>query len=175
MRKALLLLAATLLITLPVGPAHAVAQADPNDSDGQLDVRAIGGTYNDSTGTLTIKTREGWGCKFLRRGIMTSLKWYFDDKDDGDTDLIGTFVCTTPNKNPTLVFNLHGPDSGNHYESLPTKRANRRTVRVTFPRDLTEIDSKHLSMWAKSKDGISSGCDDECPDRAPDEGAMSLY
>jgi hypothetical protein len=38
-------------------------------------------------------------------------------------------------------------------------------VKTRFPFDLTEIKGNHVTVWAKSKDGITGGCDDGCPDK----------
>jgi hypothetical protein len=177
MRRAVLLITTIALIAMPLGHAGAASQTDPNDSDGQQDIRLTALHYNDSTGTMTLrlKTQQVWGCKFLRQGIKTSLNWYVDDGEDGDNDLTGKFVCVTPNKNPKLIFKLQGNDSGNNYEALKATRPNHRTVVVKMPTDLTEFESDHASVHARSSDAITEGCDPACTDRAPDTGGMRIY
>lgn len=177
MRKALLLLTTVALVALPLASAGAAFHSDPNDSGGRLDVKAYALHYDSGTGVLTLKlkTYEGWGCKYLRSGIMTSLNWYFDDGMDGDVDLTGKFVCVSVQKHPKLVFKLHGNDSGNNYEALTAKRPNHRSVTVKMPTDLTEFESDHASAHARSTDGIAGGCDTGCPDRAPDTGGAQIY
>ena len=177
MRKLALVLTTTLVALVLGTSARAAFMADANDSDGRLDVKAYALHYDSGTGVLTlkVKTYEGWGCKFLRSGVMTSLNWYFDDGEDGDADLTGKFVCVNANKKPKLVFKLHGNDSGNNYELINAKRPNRRSVVVKMPTDLTEFESDHVSAWAKTRDGITEGCNDACPDRAPDSGGTRIY
>ena len=177
MKNIVLALVVMCLALLPLSGAGAAFHADPNDSDGRLDMKALGLHYDSGTGVLTlrIRTREVWGCKFLRSGIKTSLNWYFDDGADGDVDLTGKFVCLQPNKDPRLAFKLHGNDSGNNYELINAKRPNHHTVVVKMPTDLTEFESEHASASARSTDGITEGCDDNCPDRAPDSGGYTIY
>jgi hypothetical protein len=177
-RSAALAFALTLVVSLLASPASAAEQAeDPNDTGGQLDIRLISfkGAAGAS-GTVKIKTQNPWGCKYLRQGVKTSLNWYFDDGEDGDNDLIGKFVCINANSNnPKLILKLHGPDSDNHYEPVPAKKPDKKTVKATFPFDLAEFESEHASAHARSSDAIGEGCDPKCVDRAPDTGGMRLY
>jgi hypothetical protein len=177
MKKIVLTFVALALALMPLSSAGAARHKDPNDSNGLLDMRALGLVYDSGTGVLTLKirTQQTWGCKFLRSGVKTSLNWYFDDGADGDVDLTGKFVCVEPNKDPQLAFKLHGNDSGNNYELITAKRPNHKTVVVKMPTDLAEFESDHASASARSTDGISEGCDDKCPDRAPDSGGYTIY
>ena len=172
MKKALLVLVSVLLAVVPLGGASAKTLTDPNDSSGLLDIETISLHYDSSTGVLTLQTWHGWGCKALRRGVKTSLKWYFDGKSDGDTDLVGKFICVSPNKSPHLVLKLHGTETGNNYELVPARKLDRRTVKTRFPFDLTEIKGNRITVWAKSKDWITGGCDDGCPDKT---GKLSVH
>jgi hypothetical protein len=169
-------LAVVLVLSILAPPAAAAKEEDPNDAGGKLDIRLISFKGQaGGTGTVKLRTQNPWGCKFLRRGVMTSLNWYFDDGEDGDNDLIGKFVCVNANSdNPKLILKLHGPDSDNTYEPVPAKKPDKKTVKVTFPFDLAEFESDHASAHARSKDAISQGCD-VCVDRAPDTGGMTLY
>ncbi|MDQ3878389.1 MAG: hypothetical protein M3290_08600 [Actinomycetota bacterium] len=145
---------------------------DPDDAGGFLDIATIAyhGTRH-STGTLTIKTYEGFSCNYLKPGRDAYLKWLFDDGKDGDFELVGKFVCRS-NK---LYMDLRGKKSGNNYEPIKAKRKNARTTKVTFPFDLPEMKSRHLGLVAKSKDGVNAACDPVCLDRAPDSGEMPAY
>ncbi|MFN2593733.1 MAG: hypothetical protein ABR579_02450 [Actinomycetota bacterium] len=159
--------------TPALGSSHASASAtDPDDADGFLDIASIAyqGTPH-STGTLTIKTYEGYSCNYLKASRNAYLKWFLDDGKDGDFELVGKFVCRS-NK---LYMDLRGKKSGNHYEPIRAKRKNAKTTKVTFPFDLSEMKSKHLGAVAKSKDGVNASCSTPCLDRAPDDGEMSLY
>jgi hypothetical protein len=177
MRKLISVALTVLVVAVLAAPASGATAADPNDSDGILDVQKIASAYDSSTGVLTLKLRtfHGWGCRYLRQGVKTSLNWYLDDGEDGDNDLTGKFVCVNANKDPQLIFKLHGNDSDNRYESLKATRPNHHTVKVKMPTDLTELESDHVSVHARSTDAINEGCDPACTDRAPDTGGMRVY
>ena len=178
MRRLVTVAFASLLVLSLLAPAASAKEtaSDPNDSDGRLDIVEI--SFKGAAGatsTVKLKTQNPWGCKFLRQGVKTSLNWYFDDGEDGDNDLIGKFVCVNAGSaKPKLIMKLHGPDTGNHYEPVPAKKPNKKTVKATFPFDLAEFESDHASAHARSKDAITEGCD-VCVDRAPDTGGLSLY
>ena len=159
------------VVAAPALGAH-VSATDPDDVEGFLDVAQIAyrGTPH-ATGTLTIKTYEGFSCNYLKASRDAFLKWLFDDGNDGDFELVGTFVCRS-NK---LYLDLHGKKSGNNYEPIRAKRKNARTTKVTFPFDLTEMKSKHLGLVVRSKDGVNTACSPACRDRAPDTGEMQAY
>ncbi|HEY7874851.1 MAG TPA: hypothetical protein VIG64_06980 [Actinomycetota bacterium] len=170
---------ALLLIASILAPPAAAAKetaTDPNDTGGRLDIVELSFKGEaGGTNTIKLKTQNPWGCKFLRQGVKTSLNWHFDDGEDGDNDLVGKFVCVNANSNdPELVLKLHGTDSNNNYDPVPTKRPDKKTVKVTFPFDIGEFESEHASAHARSKDAISEGCD-VCVDRAPDTGGLTLY
>lgn len=160
-------------------PAHAVASSrvDPaGDVPGPLDIVRIAFRGDPgSLGTFTIRTSKRWRCAFLRRNVMTDLQWRFDGDADGDIDLVGRFSCVRVAEERRLVFQLRGLDSGNRYEPVRAKRPDRRTVRVRFPLDLTEIDGPHLRAVARSSDAITEGCETACRDRAPDKRKFRVY
>ena len=177
MRKLMLVALSVLVVAVFSGPAGGTTASDPNDADGVFDMEKIGIVYDSGTGVLTLKIRtfHGWGCRYLRQSQETALNWYFDDGEDGDNDLIGKFVCVKAGKNPTLIFKLHGTDSGNNYESLKAKRPNHHTVTVKMPTDLTELEAEHMRVHARSSNGVDDGCDSTCVDRAPDTGGVRAY
>lgn len=177
MRKLILVSLSALLVAVYSAPANAAASSDPNDAGGRLDMKKIASVYDTGTGVLTLRVRtfHGWGCRYLRQGLKTSLNWYFDDGEDGDNDLTGKLVCVNAGKDPQLIMKLHGNDSGNNYESLKATRPDHHTVKVKMPTDLTELESEHLSVHARSMDAIDEGCDPACTDRAPDSGGMRVY
>ena len=168
-------LAAALIVVLSLFPIAAVMAAerrDPKDADGRLDIVLIVATGDKGeVGHLTIRTEDRWRCRYLKRSRNTSLKWLFDDRRDGDTDLIGRFVC----RKGRLSFNLRGPDTGNHYEPLKVRRPNRRTTKVNVPFDLAEFEGAHMGVAARSKDGEAPACETPCVDRAPNMGTMRVY
>jgi hypothetical protein len=151
-------------------PAWAVNRGDPNDSDSQLDIRLISVNGDSGGGAMTIRTFERWHSRYLRDARPTNLRWLFDDGDDGDIDLIGTFRRT----NGRLLFFLNGTDTGNHYEPIRARRPDPKSVRVRFSFDIAELRSRNLSVLARS---FSAGGDcpvDKCRDRAPNTGRMDV-
>ena len=166
------LLSSLALVVALAPPALAVEQEDPADTGLNLDISLIKFVEDpEDVGTLTIKTHSGWKCRALRPAAKTSLKWFFDGSGSNEWDLVGSFVC----RDGTLVFELRSTDGSNQYEPLVAEKPNRRTVRVTMPLDLTELDSNNLDLIAKSKDVSGETCIEDCVDRAPDEGRMKAY
>ena len=166
------LLSSLALIVALAPPAFAVEQEDPADSGLKLDVSLIKFVEDpEDVGKLTIKTHSGWKCPALRPAAKTSLKWFFDGSGNNEFDLVGSFVC----RNGTLVFELRSTDGSSQYEPIVAQKPNRRTVRVTMPLDLAELDSNNLDLIAKSKDTSGETCIEDCVDRAPDEGRLKAY
>jgi hypothetical protein len=155
-----------------VPAALAVERDDPADSGLKLDISLIKFVEDpEDVGKLTIKTHSGWKCRALRPAAKTSLKWFFDGSGNNEFDLVGSFVC----RRRTLVFELRSADGNNNYEPIVAQKPNRRTVRVTMPLDLPELDSENLDLIARSKDTSGETCIEDCVDRAPDEGRMKAY
>jgi hypothetical protein len=172
MRRLCVLLSSLALLVALAPPALAVEQEDPADSGLDLDISLIKFVEDpEDVGTLTIKTHSGWRCRALRPAAKTSLKWFFDGSGNNDFDLVGSFVC----RDGTLVFNLRSTDGSSQYEPIVAQKPNRRTVKVTMPLDLPQLDSQNLDLIAKSKDASGETCIEDCVDRAPDEGRMKAY
>ena len=150
--------------------ALAISRGDPNDSESRLDIRQISENARPRRGgALTIRTFGRWRSRYLRDALPTNLSWKFDDRDDGDFDLIGRFRFT----DGALRFFLRGTDSGNVYEPLRVTRRDRKSARVRFSFDIAELQSNRLSVIAKSFDA-GANCPDPCRDRAPDTGRMDV-
>lgn len=175
----LLALSVVLGAVLVSAPAQALtsSRTDPaNDVPGPLDIVRIAFRGDPgSLGAFTIRTSERWGCAFLRREVKTDLQWRFDGDADGDIDLVGRFTCLQTPDGRRLIFMLRGIDSGNRYEPVRATRPDRRSVRVRFPLDLTEIDGPHLRAVVRSSDAITEGCAETCVDRAPDIRKFRVY
>ena len=164
-------IAVGMALMVPSSPAWAISRGDPNDSDSRLDIRLISEHASPNPGGgLTIRTFRRWRSRYLRDRLPTNLKWKFDDGDDGDWDLVGRFRFT----HGALRFFLRGTDSGNVYEPIRARRPDRKTVRVRFAFDITELRSNRLSVVAKSFDGGPDCSGDPCKDRAPDTGRMDV-
>ena len=173
MRSRLFVLLSSLAVVGALAPpALAVEQEDPADSGLKLDIALIKFVEDpEDVGKLTIKTHSGWKCRALRPAAKTALKWFFDGSGNNDWDLVGSFVC----RDGTLVFELRSTDGSNQYEPIVATRPNRRTVKVTMPLDLPELDSENLDLIAKSKDTSGETCIEDCVDRAPNKGRMKAY
>jgi hypothetical protein len=151
-------------------PAWAISRGDPNDSDSQLDIRLISINGDSGGGSMTIRTFERWHSRYLGDARRTNLRWLFDDGDDGDVDLIGTFRHT----NRRLRFFLKGTDTGNRYEPIRARRPDRKTVRVRFSFDIAELRSGNLSVSARSSSAEADCPVDKCRDRAPNTGRIDV-
>lgn len=172
-RRRSFVLASSFALVFALAPAAlAVEQDDPADSGLKLDISLIKFVEKpDDVGRLTIKTHSGWKCRALRPAAKTSLKWFFDGSGDKDFDLVGSFVC----RRGTLVFELRSTDGSSSYEPIVARKPNRRTVKVTMPLDLPQLDSQNLDLIAKSTDKSGVTCIEDCVDRAPDKGRMKAY
>jgi Right handed beta helix region len=146
---------------------------DPNDTGGRLDIAVLRGTGGrHGTGHFKIETQRRFGCRTLKLGKPNRLELLFDDRRDGDADLIGKFRCSKGH----WTLRLHGPSSGNHYEALHATRPNRHTLKVTVPLDLRELKGTHMGVYARSKDATAPGCRAQsCRDRAPKAGSLKVY
>ncbi|MDQ4025963.1 MAG: hypothetical protein M3217_10840 [Actinomycetota bacterium] len=165
-------LLATALVVALAAPAFAVKRQDPADSGLSIDISLIKFVEDpEDVATLTIRTHSAWKCRELRPAAKTQLKWLFDGSGNNDWDLVGKFVC----RDGVLVFQLRSTDGSNQYEPIAAERPNKRTVKVTMPLDLTELDGQHLDLAAKSKDTSGETCIEDCVDRAPDKGRMRAY
>lgn len=174
MRKRLVSVAVLVpvLVVALAAPAFAIKQQDPADSGLELDISLIKFVEEpEDVGNLTIRTHSAWKCGMLRPAAGTQLKWLFDGSGNNAFDLVGNFVC----RDGVLLFKLKSTDGDNTYEPIAAERPNKRTVTVTMPLDLTELDSNNLQLVAKSKDTSGETCIEDCVDRAPDEGRMKAY
>ena len=163
---------AALFVVGIAAPAFAVKEQDPADSGLDIDISLIKFVEDpEDIATLTIRTHSAWKCRMLRPAAKTSLKWFFDGSGNNEWDLVGSFVC----RDGVLVFELRSTDGSNQYEPIAAERPNKRTVVVTMPLDLTELDSNNLDLMAKSKDVSGETCIEDCVDRAPNQGRMKAY
>lgn len=174
MRKRFVSVAAmvAVLVLGLAAPAFAVKKQDPADTGLDLDIALIKFVEDpEDIANLTIRTHSAWKCGMLRPAAKTQLKWYFDGSGNNGFDLVGSFVC----REGTLVFELRSTDGDNNYEPIVADRPNKRTVNVTMPLDLTELNGQHLDLIAKSKDTSGETCIEDCVDRAPNKGRMRAY
>lgn len=172
MRVTLLLCSGMLLVGLTTSVAMAAEQEDPLDSGLRIDIALIKFTEDpEDVGNLTIRAHARWRCRDLRPAAQTELKWYFDGTGNNDFDLIGSFVC----RDGKLLFKLRSADGSNVYEPLRARKPNRRTVKVTMPLDIVELDSQDLDLVARSKDVSGETCTEDCLDLAPNSGRLKAY
>jgi hypothetical protein len=167
-------IAAVVAVALMVltSPAWAASRPDPDDADGRLDIKRI--TVNaepQELGTMIIRTYGPWNSTFLRPALDNPLVWKFNDGDDRDFDLLGTFRYT----DGALRLFLTGVDTGNTYGPFLASRPDRRSVRVRFSFDIPELQSNHLSVVVRSESSGRECPDDPCKDRAPNFGNMNAF
>ncbi len=164
---------AVLAMLFSAAPAMGHGADDPDEVQGFLDIKRV--DFNGEargTNTVTVKTYEGFACNYLKGNTDNYLKLQFDRQSNGSIDLVGTFQCVD---NKLFMF-LKAPDTGSAYEEVRAKRPNAKTTKVTFPFDIPELDSNHVSLIVKSKDNTNVDCTPTaCVDRFPDAGVFSLY
>jgi parallel beta-helix repeat protein len=154
------------------------SSTDTTQNTGKLNItrlRARGSRHG--TGHFRIETKHRFGCRKLKLAKPNRLKLLFDDRRDGDADLVGRFFCTKGNDSRNHWFmRLHGPSTGSHYEALHATRPNRHTLKVTVPLQLREFKGAHMGVFARSKDATASACIPKaCRDRAPRKGSLKVY
>jgi hypothetical protein len=158
------------------GVTCGTAGSSTNKSTRKLDIshlRAHGSRHG--TGHFKIATQRRFGCQKLKLASPNRLKLHFDDRRDGDTDLVGRFYCSKGNRNHWFL-RLHGPSTGNHYEALRATRPNRHTLKVAVPLSLRGFKGTHMGVFAHSKDATASACMPRaCGDRAPNGGSRKVY
>jgi hypothetical protein len=171
--KRVLTLLSVLCLFLLAFPAHAAEDTDPDDQAGFLDLAeliAVG--EKGDVGTFTIKTHEGYACNYLKPSSDNYLKLVFDERRDGDADLVGRFKCID-NK---LMFFLHGSDTGSDYEPFRADRPKAKVTRVAFSMDLLEFEGNHMGVKVLAKDATNVDCKPTaCKDRIPSSGDLKVY
>jgi hypothetical protein len=154
-------------------PAHAAEDTDPDDKAGFLDLaELIAEGDKGEVGKFTIKTHEGFACNYLKPSSDNYLKLVFDDRRDGDADLVGRFKCID---NALMLF-LHGSETGSDYEPIRADRPRAKVTRVSVPMDLLEFEGNHMGVKVLAKDATNVDCKpDACKDRIPSSGDLKVY
>ena len=161
MVKTRLIVGATMVLLLaPVGAQAAggdasvstVSAPDPEDVESRLDMVFVEFRgHGDGNATLTIRTAEKWGCRYLRfrslgdysDGRAAFLAWQFNTDQDAAIEKSGGFNCTDAGK---LIFDVNHSD-----ERFPTSRPNRRTVKVVLPLRSLGLAGRNLTLTALSR------------------------
>ena len=167
MRKLLAAIAVASLLLIP-----AIANAadpflevnDPNDSPGRLDFEHLKGLKTSSASDLeiTMKFRNAFQAKLLKRSGPNRVFVYFDSDDDRKTEYTGKIFKTS-----RLVMATSG--QGSHFERLPVTKPNATTLKVTVPAGAPFNPNGPMRIAAKS---FYSGtvCPTKCTDRVPSQG-----
>lgn len=167
-------LLAVLGLMLPAVPASAVERGrvlDADDVDGKLDLAKLRfyKPRKRSHIVITVKTHDPWGKRVLRLNV-NKLVVLLDVDRDGSRDYRAR-IRKAGNK---LVVIISG--SGEHFEPLPARKPNRRTVRFVIPGDSPPNPvGPAPNMVARSRFIEDHACDPAsgsppCIDRAPDSG-----
>ncbi|MDP9225272.1 MAG: right-handed parallel beta-helix repeat-containing protein [Actinomycetota bacterium] len=147
---------------------------DSNHTAGRLDIARLNARGSrHGTGHFKIATQRRFRCQTLKLSKPNHLKLLFDDRRDGDADLVGRFFCSKGSSRNHWFLRLHGPSTGSHYEALRATRPNRHTLKVTVPLDLREFKGTHMGVFARSKDAACNP--NACRDRAPHNGSLKVY
>jgi hypothetical protein len=175
MKRMIALVAGALLLFAM--PASAQTFTDPDDMTSPLDIRKLEHTdKGKDVHLLKVTTDDNWRCDYI--GELGKIRFFFDGRGDGDTDLVGKVRCLDP-KGPRrdLVLFLSGKDSGNSYDPVPINRPNKHTMKVKFSFDLIELRGPHVDLSFGVTDGQAEGCTSahKCTEQAPDTGAWRLY
>ena len=167
---------ATIVLAIFLQPASSSAgdsYTDPDDMTSPIDVRElVFEPARGGGGRLTLTTDDRWDCDYLQPRL-NSIKWKFDGRADGDTDLVGNVRCD--GRRPQLF--LRGTETENRYEPVDGTRPDRRSISFSFSFDIAELEGRHVSLFIDISDGAAEGCTSAAPcfDRAPNRGRWSLY
>lgn len=175
MNRLIALVVGTLLLFAT--PASAETFTDPDDMTSPLDIRKLEHTdKGNDVHLLKVTTDDNWRCDYI--GDLGKIRFFFDGRGDGDTDLVGKVRCLDPQGSPReLVLFLSGKDTGSGYEPVPIDRPNKHTMKVEFSFDLRELRGPHVDLSFGVTDGQAEGCTSahKCTEQAPDDGTWRLY
>ncbi len=146
------------------------AGSDPDDVDGQLDIRDLNATRTGDLLAVSLKTYEPWSSNVLvgtpLKAGTNQLTIFYDVDLDGKADYRGRVVFV----GGALSVFISG--SGSEFEPIPVERPNNKTAQFVHP-----VDVFFLSSGASSEADIqirAKSLYNGQEDRAPDTGWLGV-
>jgi hypothetical protein len=143
---------------------------DPDDVDGQLDIRDLNATRNGDLLSVSLKTYEPWSSNVLvgtpLKAGPNQLTISYDVDLDGKADYRGRVIFA----GGELSVFISG--SGSAFEPVPVERPNNKTAQFVHP-----VDIFFVSSGASSKADIqirAKSLYNGEEDRAPDSGWLKV-
>jgi hypothetical protein len=142
---------------------------DPDDVDGQLDIRDLNATRTGDLLAVSLKTYEPWSSNVLvgtpLKAGTNQLTISYDVDLDGTADYRGRVIYA----GGALSVFISG--SGSEFEPIPVERPNDRTAQFVHPVDVFFLDagSSEADIQIRAKT-LYNGQED----RAPDSGWLKV-
>jgi hypothetical protein len=165
-------LATSLVAVFIVGasvPASAERIRDPDDSRSRLDIAAIKVNYERRSYIILLRMHERWRSSLLRDSVATSLRAYWNEDDDGDSEWVWDFRYVDGELRMYRTSLRSGRSDGYSVATRPNRRTVRAVVRTEIP---PPPGGGVSSFTARSRDEHSPRCQSACNDRAPDRGRL---
>ncbi|MGH3118778.1 MAG: hypothetical protein ACRDQ2_17020 [Gaiellales bacterium] len=159
---------ASLALLAMIGAIPGVlAETDPNDVQGRLDLRVLRSALETAGGPMdvTVRTAGKWSPRVLGSSTPNRLIVLFDADQDGSAD----YSARVRRSAGSLGVSLSA--SGEELAVLEATRPDRRSVSFTVPSGLVSDPNGRYGVAARTRFVADAGaCASGCSDRAPDSG-----
>jgi hypothetical protein len=143
----------------------APAGNDPDDVDGQLDIRNLNATRTGDLLAVSLTTYEPWSSNVLVGPALgeqgpNRITIFYDVDLDGQADYRGRMIWG----NGELALRLSG--SGSEFEPIPIERPNNLTAQFVHPVDVFFVPSggsSEVDIQIRAK-SLYNGQEDKAPD-----------
>jgi hypothetical protein len=143
----------------------APAGNDPDDVDGQLDIRNLNATRTGDLLAVSLTTYEPWSSNVLVGPALgeqgpNRITIFYDVDLDGQADYRGRMIWG----NGELALRLSG--SGSEFEPIPIERPNNVTAQFVHPVDVFFVPSggsSEVDIQIRAK-SLYNGQEDKAPD-----------
>lgn len=166
---ALLLVVVAVFVALPAG-AHDTDQADPNDTDGRLDLKMVELSHDATRGRWFMSSFTRWSPKQIwDQGYFLV---YVDTKGNAQVDYYG-LVYSDGRKIKGGLYRDEPNGKDPKIGSLPATKADARTAAVTLAFSKITIGDTRTE-WGWSTQTLFTGpdCKKVCMDLVPDTGMV---
>jgi hypothetical protein len=138
---------------------------DPDDVDGQLDIRNLNATRTGDLLAVSLKTYEPWSSNVLvgpgpNRGGPNRLTIFYDIDLDGFPDYRGKIIYSGG------ALSLYLTGEGQAFEPIPVERPNNVTAQFVHPVDVFFVPSggsSEVDIQIRAR-SLYNGQEDKAPD-----------